>query len=155
MMDTANVTGNIQSIIDDNKENLTSDVYMKISNALMSVHRQQTTTRSFYEASVIVPKFIPANGSVVHLETSLQKHVVRLDDTVANTYIKDIVDHGYVHMCNHSLPSVDIHYQIYDTNPDRFVDEDDEDLTNPGTELQSIHCDMHAITCIKLEMLSN
>lgn len=103
------MTGSIQSIIDDNKENLTSDVYVRISNALMSVHRQ-TSTRSFYEASVVVPKFIPANGSVVHLETSLQKHVVRLDDTVANTYIKDIVDNGYVHMCNHSIPSVDINF---------------------------------------------
>lgn len=152
-MDTSNVTGNIQSIIDDNKENLTSEVYMRISNELMSVHRQ-TTTRSFYEASVIVPKFIPANGSVVHLETSLQKHIIRLDDTVANSYKNDIVDNGYAHMCNHSIPSVDINYPIYDTNSDRFVDEDDEDLTHTGTELQSISCDMHAITCIKLELLN-
>lgn len=154
-METVNVIGSIQNIIDDNKINLTSEVYMKISNALMGVHRSKTTsTRSFYEASVIVPRFIPANNSVVHLETVLQKHIIRLDDAIANAYIKDIADNGYVHMCNHSMPCVDIHYPIYDTNSDRFVDEDDEDLTITGTELQSINCDMHAITCVKLEVLS-
>ena len=155
-METANViTGHIQNIIDENKENLTSDVYLKISNALMSVHRESNNTRSFYEALVVVPKFIPANGSVVHIETSLQKHIIQLNDAIADAFIKDIVDNGYVHMCNHSIPSVSINYPIYDTNSDRFVDEDgDEDLTtNTGTELQSISCDMHAITCIKLESM--
>ena len=99
------ITGHIQNIIDENKETLTSDVYLKISNALMSVHRQ-SNTRSFYEALVVVPKFIPANGSVVHLETSLQKHIVQLDDTRPSTFVKDIVETGYVHMCSHAIPSV-------------------------------------------------
>tara|TARA_B100001142_G_scaffold328764_1_gene389798 strand:+ start:1044 stop:1523 length:480 start_codon:yes stop_codon:yes gene_type:complete len=151
METSGNVAGTLQDIIDDNKENFTSEVYMQLSNALMNAHQN---SKRFYEASLIIPKFIPANDSVVILEHSVQKHIIHLENKVADSYIQDIEDNGHVAMCTHTLPSVDDSFSIYDTNSERFLDEDGEpnpEIYQTGSELQCIQCNMHVITCIRLK----
>ena len=118
----------------------------------MNIHRN---TKNFYEALVIVPKFIPANDSTVILEQNVQKHIIYLETKVADSYIQDIQDCGFAHICKHAAPCVDSHFDIYDTNSERFLDEDGEpnpSISESGSELQSINCEMHGIMCIQLRL---
>lgn len=149
-MTSANIAGDILSIIDENKQSLKDDVYVRITNALMDIHNEKKSN-GFYEAWFIVPKFIPARGSVVHLETTVRKHIIRLDEDIAESYREDINDVGFVHMCTRILPSVERHYPVYDTEIEYDNGEDDD--SNDGTELNSILCEVNAITCIRLEKL--
>lgn len=153
------VIANLQSLIDEHKTTLTDDVYLQMSNSLMEAQKEvkTNTTNNFYEASIIVPKFIPANGSVVHFECHLRKHILRLSDKAANTYMNEIKEEGSVQMCNHCSNGVELMYQIYDTDSERYCNNDDEDedsTTYIGNELQHINCEMHSITCIKLVKLN-
>ena len=62
-----------------------------------------------------------------------------------------------VQMCNHCSNGVELMHQIYDTDSERYCNNDDEDedsTTYIGNELQHINCEMHSITCIKLVKLN-
>ena len=133
----------IQSIIDENKENLTDDLYLKLSNALMTVHNEE---RSFYEATVIVPRFIPIKGGSVRYESQLRTVIIRMNKTIAESYIEELNVSGQVHMCTHIFEgSIDDQYEIYDTDTDFAPSDDDDEIT----DFNSIRCDMPSVTCVK------
>lgn len=137
----------IQSIIDENKENLTDELYLKLSNAMLTVHNEE---QSFYEAVVIVPRFIPTKGGSVRYESHLRTVIIRMKTTIADTYIQDLNDSGTVQMCTHIFEgTIDDKYDIYDTDTD-FVSLDDDDEI---TEFNMIRCDMPAVTCVRLSKI--
>ena len=133
----------IQSIIDEDKENMTDDLYLKLSNALMIMHND---TVSLYEAITIVPKFIPVKGGVVRYESQLRTMLIRMKNTIADSYIEELNISGQVHLCTHLFNgTIDPEYEIYDTNTDLLLNDDDDE-----NEFNVIRCAMPVVTCVKL-----
>lgn len=137
----------VQSILDENKENLTDELYLKLSNSLLTIHHTSEEELGFYEATIVVPKFSPAKGGTVRYESVLRTVITRIEKNVADTYIQYLQESGSVYLCMSMFNNViDHQYEIYDTDTDILTDENEY-------EFNMIRCDMNSVLCIKLSKL--
>lgn len=135
----------VQSILDENKENLTDELYLKLSNSLLTVHNESEGELCFYEATIVIPKFSPAKGGTVRYESVLRTVITRMKKHVAESYIEDLQESGSVDLCTSMFSgAIDQQYEIYDTETDVLMSDEDE------YEFNMIRCDMPSVMCIKL-----
>ena len=75
----------LQGILDDNKEKLTDDVYMKLCNALMEQSKKENRY-SFYECYYCIAEPVRVSDIKIHIKQLPEKRILRIDNELYNRW---------------------------------------------------------------------